>query len=225
MSAEPLSVRPIKIEGPFLLLVEGKDEVQFFLALLQHMGIEGVQVLDYAGKNKFPEFFPAVCLQLDPVRAYAVVRDADANAGHTLESIAGVLKKQGEPCPRRNKQFEIKRAHPRKVGVYVLPGDAEQGMLEDLCLSTVQDHPATDCVNVFMECIERVLPKRPPDAVVTAGGQYYPKNRSKARALAFLAAMHDEVHHVGEAAQGGCWDLDHPCLAELKAFLQHLAGS
>jgi hypothetical protein len=152
------------------------------------------------------------------------VRDAEASLKETFESIAGVLKKHGEPCPRSNKGFAHKPNHPRKVGIFVLPGDADQGMLEDLCLCTVQDHPAMPCVSAFMDCIGKALPRKPLETAVAESRSYYPKNPSKATALAFLAAMHEEVHRVGEAAEKHYWDFDHPRLRALRDFLREMAG-
>jgi len=217
MSDQACPDRPVRIEGPNLLLVEGRDEVEFFKALLRHMEIQGAQILDVGGKDRFPGAFPAVYLHLDKVRVYAIVRDAEVSAQNTFKSVGGVLRRHGEPFPKRNREFAVKPGIPRKVGVYILPGDADRGMLEDLCLATVGDHPAMPCVKAFMDCLEAVLPRKSVRA--SSGRGYFPRNPTKARALAFLAAMSDEVHHVGEAAQQGCWNFDHPCLDGLKAFL------
>ena len=224
MSDDSPGDRPTKIDRPHLLLVEGQDEVRFFGALLGHMSIDSFQIRDLAGKDHLPKEFPAVYLDLDRVRAYAIVRDAEGSLENTFKSIAGVLKKHGEPCPRRNKSFATKAGNPRKVGVFVLPGDADQGMLEDLFLCTVEDHPAMPCVRAFMDCIGKALPRKPLKTAVAESRSYYPKNPSKATALAFLAAMHEEVHRVGEAAEQHCWDLDHPRLRALRDFLREMAG-
>ena len=81
-------------------------------------------------------------------------------------------------------------------------------MLEDLCLKTVADHPAMICVNEFETCFNKL--DEPP------------KNSSKAKALAFLAAQPDSPSTVGRGAQKNCWNLDSPALDELKQFLNHL---
>jgi hypothetical protein len=97
-------------------------------------------------------------------------------------------------------------------------------MLEDLCLCTVEDHPALSCVRAFIDCIGKALPKKPPKVAVAESTCYYPKNPTKAKALAFLAAMHEEVHRVGEAAEKHYWDFRHPRLTALKDFLQEMAS-
>jgi len=224
MTEELRPERPVLIAGPYLFLVEGQDEVEFFSALLRHTDIGGVQVVGLGGKDQFPRLFPGVHPQLDHVRAYAVIRDADTSAKDAFDSVKGVLQKHGEPCPTRSGCFISTRGVGRRVGIYILPGKADRGMLEDLCLATVRDHAAMPCVDRFVDCLKESLPTRPAKSVAKPGKTYFPKNASKARAMAFLAAMHDEVHRVGEAAQRSCWDFDHPCLSELKAFLQVLVA-
>jgi hypothetical protein len=224
MSDEPFGDYPIRVEKAHLLLVEGKDEVVFFGALLRHMSIDVFQILDLAGKDRLPRMFPALYRQLDRLRVYAIIRDAEISLENTFKSILSVLKTHGEPCPRTNRAFASKPGFPRKVGVFVLPGDSDHGMLEDLCLCTVEDHPAMPCVSAFMDCIGKALPRKPPEVAVSESRPYYPKNPSKATAMAFLAAMHEEVHRVGEAAEKHYWDFEHSRLAALRDFLREMAS-
>jgi hypothetical protein len=79
-----------------VLLVEGKDEVNFFIALLKHMGIgDDVQVLEVGGKDKFPDELPAFLN--DPgfprVRVYAIVREAGLSRGNR-----GLCHPTGQDC-------------------------------------------------------------------------------------------------------------------------------
>ena len=90
-----------------------------------------------------------------------------------------------------------------------MPGRGVEGtMLEDLCLETVKDHSAMACVNEFVECAAAL-----PDS---------PKNPSKAKCQAFLAAQPEMANCVGLGAQKGYWNLDSPALHELRGFLDHL---
>jgi hypothetical protein len=43
----------VEIKSKSLLVVEGQDETNFFIALLKKMNIEGVQLLDIGGKDRF----------------------------------------------------------------------------------------------------------------------------------------------------------------------------
>jgi hypothetical protein len=95
-----------------------------------------------------------------------------------------------------------------------MPGETIGGtMLEDLCLKTVENDKAMDCVERFASCVAALLDP--------------PKNMSKAKiqvfkAHVFLATQPETVDSMGLAAQKGYWDLESPCLDELKQFLFHL---
>ena len=81
-------------------------------------------------------------------------------------------------------------------------------MIEDLCLKTVEKHPAMQCVNAFAECVSN-LDNRP-------------RNISKAKVQAYLAAQAEVAETIGRGAQKGYWDFDSPYLDELKSFLKNL---
>ena len=78
-------------------------------------------------------------------------------------------------------------------------------MLEDLCLKTVEHHPAMRCVATFIGCVLEL--ENPPN------------NIAKAKAQAFLAAMPRLVNSVGLGAQKGYWDFNSEELTDLKAFI------
>jgi hypothetical protein len=72
--------RTLAIVERKLLLVEGKDEVNFFTAALRdHLNLVGIQVIDYSGKTRLSGFLRT--LAADPVFAsvtgIGVIRDAD----------------------------------------------------------------------------------------------------------------------------------------------------
>lgn len=211
---------PTSISLPKVLLVEGKDEVRFFGAFLAHLKIVGVQPIEVGGKDKFPIEFPT--LTKDPnfkiVNTVAIVRDADQNVKAVFDSVSYLLNQHKFPVP--SAVGEIATSTKMKVGVFVMPGNKENGMLEDLCMKTVSSHPATQCVASFMGCLSQVL--TPPSPSKESAKHYFPKVPAKAKAQAFLAAMHEIVPSVGIAAEKGYWDLDHTALAELKAFLNRL---
>lgn len=199
---------PKKIECRKLMAVEGRDEVVFFKALLKHMGIKDVEIQDVGGKDQFKTKLPALTKTpgFSDVEIFAVVRDADENADGAFESISNFLKKENLSPPEQMNTF----AHDDpKIGIFIMPGNSDTGMLEDLCLRTVQSHPALECVEAFADCCENL---KPP-----------PKNIAKTKAQAFLAAMPKIVNSVGMGAEKGYWDFDSQELAELKRFLSHFS--
>lgn len=38
-----------------------------------------------------------------------------------------------------------------------MPGNAEEGMLEDLCLHTIANHPVLSCVEMYISCLRELL--------------------------------------------------------------------
>lgn len=68
-----LPVLPI---GQKVLLVEGKDEVNFFGALLKHLGLSRIELFPVGGKDKFPSELRAILNlpSFDQVSAYAIIR-------------------------------------------------------------------------------------------------------------------------------------------------------
>ena len=202
MERNPKSIREKKV-----LAVEGKDEVNFFEALLKHLGIASFEIRDVGGKDKFKKKLPALVHTsgFSDVEVLVVVRDAEGDADAAFGSVRNVLRSQKLEPPDRMNQFS--NGNPR-IGVFIMPGNSDTGMLEDLCLKTVEEHPAMKCVNAFTDCAS-VL-KDPP------------KIMAKAKAQVFLAAMSDIANSVGVGAQKGHWNFDSDELDNLRSFIDNL---
>jgi len=195
-----------------ILAVEGLDEKNFFDKLMKDLGITDAQIEDVGGKNKFPVKFPALLKRpgffaadgSSLVTHLAIIRDKDDDAA--LESVIKIVKDAGLTPPIKNTEFSD--AIP-KVGIFIMPGETIEGaMLEDLCLKTIENHPAMKCVNDFVSCVCALEIK--------------PKNIPKAKAQTFLAAQPEIVNSVGLGAQKNYWNFESPVLEELKQFLIHL---
>jgi hypothetical protein len=199
-----------------LLLVEGKDEVNFFTAALQnHLMLSGIQVIDYSGKANLSAFLRT--LLADPafpnVTGIGIVRDADdtppgartAAAAAAYDAIRGALTAQGVqlPCPPGHAQFA---AGPPHIGAFVMPNGTGDGMLETLCISSVSAEAAYACVTEFFNCLQQYG--------VT------PKNMHKARARAWLSSRPDPDKGVGLAALSGYWPFTDHTFDDLWNFLK-----
>jgi hypothetical protein len=199
------------IQKPCLLLGEGKDEVEFFGALLHEMGLaDSVQVLDYSGISKLPDFLIELSLLgIQNVRTIAVTRDADEDAASALTSLKHVI--DSSPL-----------APLVKDRLFVLPNNQSPGALEALWLASMKDSPFTPCVDDFFRCIESRGWKP---------SQTFAKN-DKARAQLFIATKDTPNERFGTAAWHGrkdtdkpwmvekWFDFDHPAFEELKHFLR-----
>lgn len=205
VSAPPSTPAPLSEKK--LLLGEGKDEVNFFIAILKNLGITGVQVEGYGGKHKLGDYLETLAVRhgFASLVAIGVTRDADASAAAAYESALASLGRAALQRPPALGSFS--EGEPR-IGVYIFPGCVRAGMLEDLCLASVARDPATPCLDEFIGCIE------------SAG--CHPNNPSKARVHAWLASRLEPDKRLGEAALKRYWPWDDPAFDPLKTFLRNL---
>jgi len=134
----------------------------------------------------------------------AIIRDKDED--EAFESISNIVATAGLKPPTKHSTFSD--GNP-KIGIFIMPGTTIKGtMLEDLCLKTVENHPAMKCVNEFVSCASALEIK--------------PKNIQKAKVQTFLAAQPEIANSVGVGAQKSYWDFESPALEELKQFLSRL---
>ena len=202
------SQRPQPFTDAKLLLVEGRDDERFFSALLGHLGITGVEIRRYDGKlNLRPllRLVPAIP-GFTGLVSVGVVRDADENATDTFRSVSDALQTAGLPTPP---QQLFPAGNKPQVAVLLLPPWADNGELEDLCLRSVADDPAVQCVDEYFDCLEKRLLQAPNPL-------------SKARVHAFLASRERPDRRLGEAADAGTWPWGSPAFDEVKQFLRML---
>lgn len=190
-----------------VLAVEGKDEVNFFGALLEYLEIAGSDIRDLGGKDQFKDKLPALVKTrgFSDVEVLAVIRDADKDADAAFDSVRNILRGQHLNPPDQMNRFSD--GNPM-IGIFIMPGNSDSGMLEDLCLRTVENHPAMGCVNVFVDCVAEL--------------DHQPKTPSKAKAQAFLAAMPEIVNSVGLGAQKRYWNFNSNELSDLITFVDTL---
>jgi hypothetical protein len=93
-----------------------------------------------------------------------------------------------------------------QVTVMILPDGHTRGMLEDVCLKTVEEDPAMLCVEEFFKCLQE-------------RNVSMPRNNSKARVQVFLGSRLEAGKRLGEAAKAGYWPWDHMALDQIKNFL------
>lgn len=202
---------PIEFKSDKLILVEGKDEVNFFKALLKKIGIES-DVYDYEGKRNFnKKKFGAIKNSpgFENVKSLVLTMDADNSVENTYECIKNVLGENETVCPANLNEFV--EDNGIKVGVYIMPDCENQGMLEDLCLKSVEEEDLLRCAEGFLKCVDS-----------SVSDEEKPKNVSKAKAQTFLAGKKEIVKSVGLGAQKDYWNFDHECMSKIKVFLENL---
>jgi hypothetical protein len=197
----------LRFDEERLLLVEGRDEENLFEAFLRHLGIVGIRILSYRGKNNLQNRLRVYvdAPGFDQVRSIGIVQDADnSGAQAALQSVQSSLRNAGLPSPQT---FLTPVGDLPRVSVFIMPDNSGSGALEDLCLKALDDDPARDCVDDFLQCVK---------GSVTAP----PQNTSKAKMHAFLASRQDPELRLGEAAQRGYIPWGHPSFAPLTEFLR-----
>ena len=201
----------LRIERPKQVLVEGNDEVRLFMALAKHLEIPDIQVIQYKSNHNLRTFlrtFTALS-GFATVNSLAVVADANSNRNGTEQRIRGALSAAG--LPSSSEPLEVVTQDSVRVCYLVVPHEAESGMIEDVCLDSVQADPAIDCVKQYFECIEQTNVQGPKEVWL-----------AKARLHAFLASQECPDLRLGEAADAGIWDFGADAFGPLKDLLELL---
>ncbi len=208
-----------KITKQKLILVEGKDEVGFFEALLRdHLERDDVAILDLAGKSKLDPSLKGLVREaaFRSVEAILVVRDADfpdpnqpGSTGYQIawKHVCGALSANGIPAPTKHGEFMSGK--PR-VAIFLMPDGASDGMLEDLCRRSVTQDPASTHVGDYFKNL------------ATCGINHKINVQSKAWMQAFLASRLEPVTSIGLAAKARYWNFDDPCFAALIELLKQM---
>ena len=148
-----------KIEKPKLIAVEGNDEVEFFNVLLKHLGFDGsdFQIENLEGKGNYNYEIPALINKpgFNKVTAFLIIHDADKSDEDAFKKIVNIFERLSKDLEPPKQKDTFSDGNPR-IGIFIMPGNANEGMLEDLCLKTVEDHPVMECVNGFINCISEL---------------------------------------------------------------------
>ena len=203
--------RAIQIESEIQLLVEGRDECNFFEAFIEHLSLEHVEIQlhDFGGVDGLRGFLRAFAAAPgfeSNVRSIGIVRDAETSAESAFQSVRSSLQNAGLSLPvLPGDRTDTKPS----VTVLILPGDNRPGMLETLLCESFKDEPENRCIDGFFDCFESI-----PDMSID--------RPYKARAHAYLATRPDPHVYVGVAAKNGYWNLDHPVLGDVRDFLMSI---
>jgi hypothetical protein len=199
---------PVEITENKLLIGEGVDEVRFFKALLGHLGLGQIQVEQYGGKTKLSRYLK----NLPNIPGFAklvsigVTRDADSDPASALQSVTSGLHQAGLPSPSVH---GAPQTITPKMTVFILPSAQNTGMLEDLCMNSVELDSALGCVDEYLACVLQRSNRQPA-------------NLAKARVHAWLASNVKPDLRLGEAAEAGLWPWASAAFDGLKEFLRDL---
>ena len=200
--------QPEEISSPYQLIVEGKDDINFFEAFLENSKISGVQIHSLDGKNNLNDFLKAFALTpgFYIVKAIGIIRDSNSNPKASFQSVQTALANAGLPVPKK----EILPAGEKpRVSILMIPGIEESGSLEALCLQVVSDRPAISCVEFYIDCLKRNKLK-------------LQTNIYKAKLQVYLVSLDEYTRDLGLAAKKSVWPFTSPAFNRIRDFLTRL---
>lgn len=140
MPAHPAS-RNTHLGKSVQLLVEDNDMKNFFEALLDYLERgSGVEVHSFGGCGDMADYLGAFVNVpgFDRiVRSMGIVRDAERNAEHTLQSVQTALEKANLPVPDGP---GVRVDGNSAASMLILPGDNRSGMLETLLCESIEQN-------------------------------------------------------------------------------------
>jgi hypothetical protein len=210
-----------------ILLVEGDADRGFFEALLQRWQFS-VRTIDVctprdAGHHKDSKQAAFAVIQKTylpqladgQIERLAVIVDAD-RAKHgggyprTVQQLTGVLGTFGYAVQRSSAPGLVFQHHDGlpDIGVWVMPGNADDGTLEDWIKQTL--HPQE---SGLMSHVRSAIDQIP------GGPKFKPLRRSKAEVATWLAWQENPDHGLWQAAQPLLLDESAPLLSGFKDWL------
>ncbi len=203
-------IKKTEIEKQRLLLVEGKDEIMFFNALLKFLSIDNIQVLEVKGKEQFKKEIPKLKLmqRFSEVEKIGIVRDADENFEASLESVFNILDNHSfNPIKEHNKFSE---SNHLCSGIFIMPKLNSTGSLEDLCLAAIDVDEQLNCTNKFIDCVNNERPEI--------------KHISKRKVQVYLSSQQILCNNLGLGAQKQYWNFESKVYDDIKMFINTLSS-
>lgn len=190
------------VEHEKILLVEGDTPSHFFEALAKHLGVaDQIEIWNYGSINNLGTYLRTLASTAEfrrKVRSLGIARDAEDNPVGARQSVDSAVKSSA-------------LSEAVSVKIAILPDDATPGMIETLCLRSVDLDPIYECANGFFVSLKEkgvVL----PDTL----------KHCKRVARVYLAGKDYPEAPVGIAAHRKAWPFDHAAFDVLKAFIQDL---
>ncbi|MCE7935905.1 MAG: hypothetical protein DYG96_15120 [Chlorobi bacterium CHB2] len=199
---------PTPFSLPILLLVEGRDTLECVQRLVRNLDLQDIDLRNFGGVNDLPALLNVLPKSsgFGNVVSIGIIRDAESGTARSaFDSVCGSLKAAGFQPPM---EMNTKTTELPAISIFILPNCSDSGMLEDLCLAAVEQHPTMPCVDDFLLCLE--------------GQGNSVRNRAKSRIYSFIASQSHPQSQLHTAIDKGYIDLDHPVFNLMKAFLQSL---
>ena len=195
----------MNIEKDKILVVEGKDEFNFFQRYFRVHGVTDIQIMPIGGKTKLTENLGLLVNDdyFDSVSCVGIIRDADDDPQAALTSVKYSIDHYGFTSPTNHLQrFGV---DPSWI-ILILPDISQTGALEDTLLFSVQADCAMPFVNQFYSDLN-------------ANGCQFPSKLNKSKTLCFLSSRTVYCNYIGLAAQNNVWNMNSPAFANIHNII------
>ena len=216
------SKKTIEIKKERVLLVEGKGDKDFFDNLLSFVNIDNIQVESIGGKdslnNDFVDKLSVALLSSSiEIKVVGIVLDADlAQINSRIDKVNTFIAKINNTDLKNLSFDKIKKCgeftkSKTKIGTFIMPDCKNQGMLETLCIKSLDNEPISNCIDNYIYCVESVLGKL--------------EKIDKRKVQIYIAAKTKdcEEKNIGHAINSGMFDLSHNVFDEIKEFLKKMS--
>ena len=213
-----------------LLLVEGRDDKEFFIQLGKYLGFDDktpLHIIEYGGKDGLSQrlFQLGQLPESDSISDIGIVRDADYETDafqSAIDAIRTCNRHSEKHLPIPSSVLQVSDGRPR-VSVLVVPDAGREGMLEDLVLEALKGDPVANCVDEYFACLLR--------SDIQVAGHRLPK----ARARVFISGKNagadsfsddsdksylSDIYKMSWWTANNLWD--HPTFDDAKDFLRQL---
>jgi hypothetical protein len=190
---------PIAITLRKLLLVEGETPAHFFEALARHLSIaDKIEIRSFGGKEQLASFLKLLVTTSDfqsKVTSLGIVRDAEEDAKAARSSVLDAVRAASIPPIVR-------------VSHFILPDNTTPGMIETLCVKSIEGQSVHQCVRDFIACAEGAGAVFPTGIII-----------AKHYIQVYLATQPAAQMMPGIASYRGAWAWDHTAFDDLRKFL------
>ena len=143
-----------------LLLVEGKEDQEFFIQLGTHLNLIQnwpLRIIQYGGKSTLKERLRTLTAPdtLEGIRHIGIVRDSDFNTD-ALKSVRDAIANSNQ---RNDIRLDIPDRvmeptdGPPAISILILPSSEREGMIENLIMDVFVDDPVSKCVDRYFRCL------------------------------------------------------------------------
>ena len=216
----------IEVVTPTQILVEGKDDLNFFDEFIKHaFGEEmrsNIQLHSYGSNTELKEYLVSLEMAQGPIKieSVGIVRDADESEASALQSLQGALRSADINWPIPDEVNARAQGTP-SVTALILPGGGQPGALETLLCKTLTDE-LTVCVDEYFKCAERCIEE---------ASSHNTAKRDKGRARVYIAAKKRPYLSLGysfkvkDKDEDNYWDFEHDAFGIVRRFLEIVSGA